>query len=201
LEDFQYYFKKFENAIAVLLVLVLLSVYLLVNLVVPKFKETLNVFKEIHNQEALIKDTTRKLEEAKQREMQQEVSIKGLKAFYHPIEPGADTETIMVKEIGDVLVILSHNKVKTRAIRYTYDPPEDTFIKHAPARFSACLLDVDIIAEYRTLLNFLRDLYRHEYFININKVEIIPYRKNKKILLVNLQITLYAQKDRGESGQ
>ncbi len=40
----------------------------------------------------------------------------------------------------------------------------------------------------------MRDLYRHQYFININKVEIVPYRKDKKILLVNLVITLYAQK-------
>jgi hypothetical protein len=101
----------------------------------------------------------------------------------------------MAKELGDVLAILMRNKAKTRAIKYSYEPQEDQFIKFAVNKYSACTLDIDLVADYRTFLNFLRDLYKHEYFININKVEIVPYRKNNRILLINLQLTLYAQKD------
>ena len=37
-------------------------------------------------------------------------------------------------------------------------------------------------------------MYKHEHFLEISKVEILPYEKNKRILLINLQLKLYAQK-------
>ena len=52
-----------------------------------------------------------------------------------------------------------------------------------------------MIATYSNFANFLRELYKHEHFLEISKIEIAPYEKNKRILLVNLQIKLYAQKD------
>ena len=52
-----------------------------------------------------------------------------------------------------------------------------------------------MIASYSNFANFLRDLYKHEHFLEISKIEIAPYQKNKRILLISLQIKLYAQRD------
>ena len=52
-----------------------------------------------------------------------------------------------------------------------------------------------MIASYSNFANFLRELYKHEHFLEISKIEIAPYEKNKRILLISLQIKLYAQRD------
>jgi len=38
------------------------------------------------------------------------------------------------------------------------------------------------------------ELYKHEHFLDVQSVEIVPYRKNKSILLVNFKLKLYAKK-------
>ena len=63
------------------------------------------------------------------------------------------------------------------------------FIKAADAYIS----DKDF-ATYKNFENFLRDLYKHEHFLDIAKIEILPYEKNKTILLINCKVLLYAQK-------
>ena len=52
-----------------------------------------------------------------------------------------------------------------------------------------------MIANYANFAGFLRELYKHEHFLDITNIEILPYQKNKRILLINLQFKLYAQKD------
>ena len=52
-----------------------------------------------------------------------------------------------------------------------------------------------MIANYSDFANFVRELYKHEHFLDISKIEIVPYQKNKRILLISFQIKLYAQRD------
>ena len=106
-----------------------------------------------------------------------------------------DTEAVMSDEFGEILQLLRDNKIKTRSVKYDYDPQDDNFVKNVGDRYSACRLNIEMVANYSNLENFLRELYKHEHFLDISKIEIVPYDKNKRILLINLQIKLYAQKD------
>ena len=56
-----------------------------------------------------------------------------------------------------------------------------------------------IISDYTDFQGFISDLYKYPYLVNINNVEVYPYPKNKKILLINLSITLYASKSADET--
>ena len=47
---------------------------------------------------------------------------------------------------------------------------------------------------HRCIDNFLKEMYKHEHFIDLLSVEIVPYKKNKKILLINFKVKLYAKK-------
>ena len=49
-----------------------------------------------------------------------------------------------------------------------------------------------IVSDYSDFEGFIRDLYAYNYLININNIEIYPYQKNKRILLINLTLTLYS---------
>ena len=53
---------------------------------------------------------------------------------------------------------------------------------------------MEMIGSYINYDNFLKELYKHEHFLDIQSVEIVPYRKNKRILLINFKLKLYSKK-------
>jgi len=116
------------------------------------------------------------------------------KEFFRPLEAGVDSESIIAAEFSEILELIKANTIKTRAVRYTYDPEDDNFVKGANGKFSVCKLDMEMIATYTNFKNFMKDLYKHEHYLDIAKIEIVPYQKNKTILIVRLQLKLYAQK-------
>ena len=118
-----------------------------------------------------------------------------MKAFFKPIEQGLDTEAVISDEFGEILQIIRENKIKTRSVKYDYDPQDDNFVKNAANRYHVCRVSAEMIGTYANLENFLRELYKHEHFLDISKVEIAPYEKNKRILLASVQFKLYAQRD------
>lgn len=116
------------------------------------------------------------------------------KDFFKPLESGSDSESILASEFTEILQLMTSNAIKTRAVKYTYDPADDNFIKGAGGKFSVCQLDMQMIASYANFKNFMKDLYKHEHYLDIANVEIVPYKKNKSILLINLKLKLYAEK-------
>ena len=117
------------------------------------------------------------------------------KIFFKPISEGLDTEAAISDEFGEILQIVRENKIKMRSVKYDYDPQDDNFVKNAGNRYQVCRVTAEMIASYSNFANFLRELYKHEHFLEISKIEIAPYEKNKRILLISLQIKLYAQRD------
>ena len=53
---------------------------------------------------------------------------------------------------------------------------------------------MEMIGNYASYDNFLKEMYKHKHFLDIQSVEIVPYRKNKKVLLINFKVKLYAKK-------
>lgn len=121
-------------------------------------------------------------------------SIANDKAFYKPAAQGLDTEAIIVGEFNEILELIRANKIKVRSMKMDPDPDDDAFIIGAPESYSVARLNLEMIADYTSLNIFLKELYKHEHFLDIESVEIVPYKKNKRILLVNFKIKLYAKK-------
>lgn len=115
--------------------------------------------------------------------------------FFKPISDGLDTEAAISDEFGEILQIMRDNKIKARSVKYDYDPQDDNFVKNAGNKYHVCRVTAEMIANYANFAGFLRELYKHEHFLDITSIEILPYQKNKRILLINLQFKLYAQKD------
>ncbi len=195
MEKYSVYLKKFKIAAAILAVALVVFI-LLIAKIVPVIQQISSIQQEYKTQAETLADTERKLADLKaaaERKKAEDANV--MKAFFKPIEMSLDTEAVMSDEFGEILQLLRENKIKTRSVKYDYDPQDDNFVKNAGDRYSACRLDIEMVANYASLENFLRDLYKHEHFLEIAKIEIAPYEKNRRILLVNLQIKLYAQKD------
>lgn len=187
--------KLFQNAILLLVLTVVSSIYLIVMFIYPKASTISSLSADY--KAALEKQATmeQKYDAIKASLMQAtNVELTGSKAMYKPMETGLDAESIVAGQFNEILELLRANSIKARSVDYNYNPAEDAFVKGAGAKISACHLDLQLIATYKNFENFLRDLYKHEHFLDIAKIEILPYQKDKTILLINCKILLYAQK-------
>lgn len=145
----------------------------------------------IQEKQTKLNNYRKKEEELKAKEQE---SKKSGKPFYKPILSGMDTEAVIAGEFAEILQLIRANKIKVRAIKYDYDPSDDNFVKGAGDKYNVARLNMEMIANYSNYDNFLKELYKHEHFLDIQQIEIVPYKKNKKILLINCKIKLYAKK-------
>ena len=195
MEKYSVYLKKFQIAVAILAAALVLCIFLIVK-TVPEAQKIMQLQTDYKTQSASLADSERKLQDLKDAEAREDAESQNLsKMFFKPINDGLDTEAAIADEFAEILQLIRENKIKTRSIKYDYDPQDDNFVKNAANRYHVCRVSAEMIASYANFANFLRELYKHEHFLEISKIEIAPYEKNKRILLVSLQIKLYAAKD------
>ena len=189
--------KQFILPIVVLIIGLSLS-FVLVQKSVTVFQSYSGHKKDVETKQTQIKDKQDKLEQYKKDAQKEAEKIKETKErgnpFYKPIESGMDSEAVIAGEFAEILQLIRANQIKGRSIKYDYDPSDDAFVQGAGAKYNVARLNTEMIANYTNYDNFLKELYKHEHFLDIQSVEIVPYRKNKKILLINFKLKLYAEK-------
>lgn len=187
------YFEKFKIPIVILVISVLLGI-LLITKIVPVAQKLIETDTQISSQAAALEDKKRNLEDLTIQSQKKTETQDLEKAIFKPVETGLDTESVMAFEFNEILNLIRANSVKMRSIKYDYNPADDNFVKGAPNKFDVSRLDLEMVADYKDFEGFLKDLYKHEHFLDISKIEIAPYQKDKKILLINFQMKLYAEK-------
>ncbi len=194
-EEYKVYLNKFKVAVLILVASVLVVIFLIYK-TIPEVQNIFNIQEEYKTQTTTLADAERKLkslQESVEAKKQEDAVV--LKAFFKPISGGTDTESVISDEFGEILQLMRENKIKARSLKYDYDPQDDNFVKNVGYKYHVCKVTAEMISNYANFENFLKDLYKHEHFLDILKIEILPYEKNKRILLINMQIKLYAQRD------
>ena len=153
---------------------------------------------EIETKKATLQEKQTKLDGYKKKEAEEKAkeqeSKNSDKPFYKPIESGMDTEAVIAGDFNEILQLIRANQIKVRSIKYDYDPSDDNFVSGAGAKYNVARLNMEMIANYSNYDNFLKEMYKHEHFLDLQSVEIVPYKKNKRVLLINFKVKLYAQK-------
>ena len=190
----QEFVQKFKTLI-LMWVVSILAIGFLISKIVPTFNKISQIKKDIVTGTTNLEDKKRTLETIKKKLKEAEKNTEAPKAFFKPIEKGLDTETVIADEFSEILVLIRGNSIKTRSINYTYDPQDDNFVKNMANKYNVAKLDIEMIGTYKDFERFLKELYRHEHFLDIVSMEIVPYQKNKKILIISFQLKLYAEKN------
>lgn len=178
-------------------VVVLLAIYLIVGQIIPNIQAYASAQSEYQNNLKNYSEKEKLLESYKAASTPAANISTGdavEKQFFKPLESGVDSESLIASEFNEILTLMTSNQIKTRSIKYTYDPADDNFVRGAAGKYSVCKLEMSMIANYTSFKNFLKDLYKHEHYLDIAKIEIVPYPKNKSILQIELQLKLYAEK-------
>lgn len=192
--------QQFMTPIGLVVFGLLILVYSLVYHIVPKVQNVMAAKTEVENTQTSLTQAQEKLEKLKaeaEAEAQKAVTqdtAKEEKLFFKPVMSGLDTEAVIAGEFAEILELIRANKIKVRSIKYDYDPQDDNFVKGAASQYNVARLNMEMVGSYLDYDNFLKELYKHDHFLDVQSVEIVPYRKNKSILLVNFKLKLYAKK-------
>lgn len=192
------YADMFKIALAIVVVTILASVFLLTKIVPESIAYFGNHTKYAETDNKLAAKKA-ELETAKKNKAKQDArNAEGIeiKAFYKNVNGiGNSTSDILAGEIQEINDLIKFYGIKIYKVNYTYDPADDPFFKEKKDVYSVCKMNVELFATYMKFQSFLKDLYKHEHFLNIQAIEVNPYKKDKSILSIKMDLNLYAEKD------
>lgn len=187
--------KKYRDLIIYSIFLILILIFGISKLS-PLVSSFLDLHKQVISKRVEVQDYERQVKQIRQNQAANENAQAQTpdKDIYKPSEAGEDTETSFTVIFDDVINMAKYNGVKIYSIEYAYDPADDPFVTGAPDKFHACQITMDLVADYNDLEGFLKEIYKYPYLVNFNSIRIVPYQKNKKLLLVEIALTLYSTK-------
>ena len=187
--------QKYKESLMYLAGIIVVAVFLFQK-IQPEFTRTIDLYKQVGQQKDVAAGISKQLSVAKEkveRKKKMRLLDDMTKKVYSPAEDvSLDADSAFSVLLDDIIEISRKNHIKTHSIQSTLNPSEDVFVKGDKEHFSAYQLDMKIVSDYSDFEGFIRDLYAYNYLININNIEIYPYQKNKRILLINLTLTLYS---------
>jgi len=162
-------------------------------LVVPKVEELTSSNAQIEEKQATLeaKLRERSIVESKIKKIRDSVAG-SQKKIYSPIESDLGNDTLFFTLYNDVIEMVHSNSIKIKSINYTYNPQSDQFVKFGKDIYFVCDINMELVSNYKNLGKLVQDLYQYPYYIKINQLEVKPYPKDKKVLISNLSLRLYA---------
>ena len=185
-------YKRYYGVIVFCIAIVLL-IFGFVQLISPKVTKLNDLKASIEQKQGQVSELENKLNIVKQKIKKIKNSIiSSQKKIYSPIESDLGNETLFFTLYNDVIEMIHSNSVKIKAIDYTYNPETDAFVKFGKDIYFVCDVNMELVSNYVNLGKLIQDLYQYPYYIKINEIEVKPYQKDKKILITNLSLRLYA---------
>jgi len=117
--------------------------------------------------------------------------ITAQKKIYSPIEDKLGDDTLFFTLYSDLIEMVHSNSIKIDSIDYKYNPDGDVFVQQGSTYF-VCDVNLKLVSNYVNLGKLIQDIYQYPYYIKINNIDVYPYPKDKKILLTEMSIRLYA---------
>lgn len=186
---------KYKKYFGVIIFCVLIVIFVLIafNLAVPQYQksEQLNQQVSAKQQEVDKLRGDMKVVQDKIKRIKDSI-VSSQKKIYSPIESDLGNETLFFTLYNDVIEMLHANSIKIRAIDYEYNPQADSFVKAGNDIYFVCDVKMELVSNYVNLGKLIQDIYQYPYYIRINEIDVKPYAKDKKILISNLSLRLYA---------
>ena len=159
MQKFQVYLVKFRSIIVILLGTLILFA-MIVSRIIPVLTDIFKSVDGYSKAEVSLKDKEKTLSSLKEKTAKAEAQSDEVpKEFFKPIEVGMDTESVIADEFAEILTIIRENQIKTRSIKYEYDPQDDNFVKNVPDKYNVARLNLEMISNYKDFESFLKELY------------------------------------------
>lgn len=189
-------FKKYKAIILLVLITIVLTLILgtFIYNCAKSYIDNTNKIQELES--TLETKNNKKAIILKRKKERDKIIQSSPKRIYAPIESVSgnddDSDTLFFTLYNDVIEMLHNNSIKVKSMDYVYSPENDNFVLQAGEQYIVCDVNLEILSNYKNLGNFIQDVYKYPYYIKINKVDVKPYAKDKKVLISNISLRLYA---------
>ena len=114
------------------------------------------------------------------------------KKIYAPVDSDLGNDTLFFTLYNDVIEMIHSNSIKIKSMKYNYNPEGDPFVKFSQSAYFVSEIDMELVSNYTNLGKFIQDVVQYPYYIKIDSIDVKPYVKDKKILISNVKLVLYA---------
>ena len=160
------------------------------------YQTKLSTSEKLQDVEKSLKDTNDQLAIVnKKLKAMSTTSTEALKKVYSPTEADMDRESLFFTLYTDMISLAKDNNIKIRSIVPEYKIKGDNFVDKGGNSYFVCDLNMKLVSNYKDLRNFIEALFDYDYYMRFNKLSVIPYPADKKVLLSDFSIRLYSHTD------
>lgn len=164
--------------------------------IVPKAQEVYNSYNAVKTQKAEVASLQAEVDSLKQKQQQEEVLAQQDAKPIYTNEAGSSGDAISTFGImfEDIISAAKENKMKLYSIEYNTAPSGDVIYDNIKDYYNVCVVKLELIGTYSQFKSYFNIIYNYPYLINIARVDLTPYERNKKILKGKVDIALYSKK-------
>jgi Tfp pilus assembly protein PilO len=115
------------------------------------------------------------------------------KKIYAPLDADLGNDTLFFTLYSDLIEMIHSNSIKIKSMEYVYNPENDAFVKFSKDMYFVCEVNMELVSNYSQLGKFIQEVVQYPYYIRILDIDVKPYDKDKKILITNASVRLYAR--------
>lgn len=159
----------------------------------PIIGEIASKGQEIKAAKESISDLNKNIEIAKKKNIDAMQSEKENKPIFEPMIKSDDPMVSFSNMLDTILELAKQSGLKIKTIEFK-ELESDPIKQNHSATHNSTLLSTQLVGTYTELQTFLREIYRYQYLIGVQKIEVTPYERDKKILVIDLGLALYSKK-------
>lgn len=167
--------------------------------IVPKAQSAFTTYNEVQAKTLTVESTKQQIVELKNKKEQYEKEERvSTKPVYKNELATPDQMSSFGVMFEDVIQSAKYNGLKLRSISYDTAPTQDVIQTNMSSEYNVCAISMQLIGNYMQFRSYFQDIYNYPYLINLDKISIKPYEKNKKILIADISVILYSTKNEAQ---
>ena len=164
--------------------------------IVPKAQAVHQNIARIEEMEAKVNDLNVKYLEVQKRQNIENMKYANLeqKIIYQPQYAYSNSLLALNGMLEDITNKALKNQLKLRKIDYIENLTNDVITTNDPNSYNACGVKLSLIGSYLEFQKFLNEIFTYPYLINLNTIDITPYQRDKRVLIIDVTLHMYAKK-------
>ena len=164
--------------------------------VVPKVQTVYSNIARIDEMETKVNDLNIKYLEVQKRQNIENMKYENLeqKNIYQPQYAYSNSLLALNGMLEDITNKALKNQLKLRKIDYIENLTDDVIVTNDPNSFNACGVKLSLIGSYLEFQKFLNELFTYPYLVNMKTIDISPYQRDKRVLIIDVTLHMYAKK-------
>lgn len=164
--------------------------------IIPKVQTVSGNIARISEMEAKVNDLNVKYIEVQKRQNAENMKYENLehKNIYKPEYAYSNSLLALNGMLEEITNMALKNDLKLRKVDYIENLTNDVIMANDPNSYNACGVKLSLIGPYIEFQKFLNELFIYPYLVNINTIDISPYQKDKRILIIDVTLHMYARK-------